>query len=196
MSNNLITFINEKDFEFNLKLNEINLNNNLIFSIQNNPFMHLENLQIFKISSNSLNYFNLSLLNTAILTELDLNLNTLIFDKTHILINIEILNFNNVKYANINSSFEFFISKDSSISELDLSNTDLKQKFNILENLINLKVLKLRQTSINSLEDIKLLNLTKLIHLDLSYNNLTYLDSFSFKKLTKSFTGIGCNLCL
>jgi hypothetical protein len=99
LSYNLITHINENDFEFNLKLNEINLNNNLIFSIQNNPFMYLETLQVFKISSNSLSYFNLSLLNTVILTELDLNFNTLIFDKSKSLKNITILNLKNVKFS-------------------------------------------------------------------------------------------------
>jgi hypothetical protein len=179
LSYNLITQINENDFEFNLKLNEINLNNNLIFSIQNNPFMYLETLQVFKISNNSLNFFNLSLLNTVILTELDLNYNTLIFDKSNSLPNIKILNFKNVKFLGRNSSFEFFFIKNSSISELDLSNVDLKQHIYSFDDLTNLEVLKLRQSNINSLEELKLFSFTKLIHIDLSHNNLKYVESFS-----------------
>jgi Leucine-rich repeat (LRR) protein len=89
-----------------------------------------------------------------------------------------------LNFLDENSSYEFFINKDSSISELDLSNLDLKQKVNILDNLINLKVLKLKKINLNSLEDIKLFSFTKLIHLDLSHNNLKYLDSFSFRQLT------------
>jgi hypothetical protein len=66
-------------------------------------------LKIFKISNNHLNFFNLSLLtNKVYLEELDLNGNNLVFDKINtenLLHNVKIINLNNVKFLDSNSTF-------------------------------------------------------------------------------------------
>ena len=49
ISNNHISHICENDFEFNIKLTEINLNNNFIISIHDNALLRIGLLIIFKI---------------------------------------------------------------------------------------------------------------------------------------------------
>ena len=117
-------------------------------------------LTIFKISNNRLDFFNLSLLRSSVyLEELDLSRNNLTFDKTNIqnlIKNVKIINLNNVKLLDSNSTFGMLL-KQSPILQLDLSFTDFEQDFSILDNFEKLVVLKLRQINLQLLNQIKIL---------------------------------------
>jgi hypothetical protein len=186
LSNNLIEFIGENDFKFSLKLNEINLNSNRIKSLHSNSFVHLNQLNILKMSHTFLDEFAMNLLNFESITELDLSYNTLNFSNTfkrESLRNLRSLRLERVKILNF--SLENFL--NSNLEILDLSKTFNGNEFFFKIHSYNLSLLKrleLRDTRINSLNN-TLKNLISLSHLDLSCNSLTELNYETFKDLDK-----------
>jgi Leucine-rich repeat (LRR) protein len=173
---NKITLINETHFQFYFYLSSLNLNSNPIESIHKNTFKSLKLLKTLWVSNTKID----SLFLNSNLKELDFSYLNASISGIEQLTNIEWINLANSK---VNCSFGLFLR--SSTKYVDFSYNQFKwendsKMFNLLGSA--LAVLKLRQTNLQILDQINLKNLTNLKHLDLSFNNLSFIcqDSFEF----------------
>jgi Leucine-rich repeat (LRR) protein len=173
---NKIAYINERHFHSYHKLSYLNLNSNPIESINHNAFIWLSLLKTLWVSNTKID----SLFLNSNLVELDLSYLNASISGIEQLTNIEWIN---LAYSKVNCSFGLFLR--SSTKYVDFSYNQFKWEydsniFNVLGSF--LEVLKLRQTNLQKLDQINLKNLINLKHLDLSFNNLSFIspDSFEF----------------
>jgi insulin-like growth factor-binding protein complex acid labile subunit len=176
LEENNITLIHETLFQSFVYLFHLNLNSNPIKSIFENTFKSLKLLKTLRVSNTKID----SLFLNSNLQELDLSYLNVSISGIEQLTKIEWINLANSK---VNCSFGLFLS--SSTKYVDFSYNQFKWEndskiFNILGSA--LEVLKLRQTSLQKLDQINLKKLINLKHLYLSFNNLSYIsqDSFEF----------------
>jgi Leucine-rich repeat (LRR) protein len=183
LSSNSIEFINENNFNFSLKLRDINLNENKIRFIHSNTFLKLRSIVSLKISKNNLENFDLNVLNSESIQELDLSFNNISLTslefkaKSIKKIVLEKVNF----VGSRKIDFKNFL--DPILEYLDYSNNRLND-FEIFDNLTNLITLKLKNVNLESMSQIKF-DFKNLTHLDLSYNKIMNLTYESFKSLQK-----------
>jgi Leucine-rich repeat (LRR) protein len=155
-------------------LSFLNLNSNPIESIHVSAFNGLKLLKTLRLSKSKIDSLNLN----SDLKELDLS-----FMNVSIFVEQKLSYIEWINLAKVNCSFELFLSNVSKY--VDFSYNQFKWEndskiFNILGPA--LEVLKLRQTNLQKLDHINLKNLINLNHLDLSFNNLSFIsqDSFEF----------------
>ena len=77
----------------------------------------------------------------------------------------------------LNYTLHNFLHTD--IDSLDFSRNDLKQNFQMFNDLIQIETLVLRQVKLEAIIQIEFQNLLNLKHLDLSENNLTLVNELS-----------------
>jgi Leucine-rich repeat (LRR) protein len=176
LEKNKIVLIQEIDFQSYFNLSYLNLNSNPIQSIHENAFMGLKQLKTLRLSYTKINslFLNLNI------KELDLSFLNASISGVEKLANIEWIN---LAFSKVNCSFELFLSNSTKYVDFSYNQFiwDIESKmFNILGS--SLEVLKLRLTNLQKLDQINLKNLTNLRHLDLSFNNLSFIskDSFEF----------------
>jgi insulin-like growth factor-binding protein complex acid labile subunit len=176
LEENKITLINETLFQSFVYLFHLNLNSNPIQSIYENTFKSLKLLKTLRVSNTKID----SLFLNSNLKELDLSFLNASISNIEQLTNIEWINLANSK---VNCSFGLFLR--SSTKYVDFSYNQFKwendsKMFNLLGS--SLEVLKLRQTNLQKFDQINLKILINLKHLDLSFNNLSFIskDSFEF----------------
>jgi len=168
LGSNRIDFIGANDFEFNRELTFLNLNSNPIKAIQGNAFERIDFLASLKLSNTSINVFYI---NKTSLKELDLSCSAnLTLLKVENAKRIEWVNLASTK---MNFSFGNFLSNVTRYVDFSFNSFSWTQFkiFNVLGNA--LETLKLRQTNLQSLEQISFENLLNLKYLDLSSNSLT-----------------------
>jgi Leucine-rich repeat (LRR) protein len=176
LEENKIVFINERHFQSYLNLSSLNLNSNPIESIHGNSFMELKLLKTLRLSNTKID----SLFLNSYLRELDLSFLNASISGIEKITNIEWINLANSK---VNCSFEFFLSFATKYVDFSYNQfkwDDDSKMFNVIGSA--LEVLKLRQTNLQKIDHINLKNLINLKHLDLSFNNLSFIsqDSFEF----------------
>jgi insulin-like growth factor-binding protein complex acid labile subunit len=176
LEENQIVLIEDSHFKSFLNLSSLNLNSNPILSTHSSSFIGLHLLKTLRLSKTKID----SLFLSSNLKELDLSYLNVSMSNIEQLTNLEWINLANSK---LNCSFEIFLSNQTKY--VDFSYNQFKwendsKMFNILGS--TLEVLKLRQTNLQKLDQINLKNLINLKHLDLSFNNLTFIsqDSFEF----------------
>jgi Leucine-rich repeat (LRR) protein len=173
---NQIVLINERHFQSYYKLSYLNLNSNPIKSINYNAFIGLISLKTLWISNTKID----SLFLNSNLQELDLSYLNVSILGVEQLTNIEWINLANSK---VNCSFELFLSNSTKYVDFSYNQFKWENDSKIFNKLgSSLEVLKLRQTKLQKLDQINLKNLINLRHLDLSFNNLSFIsqDSFEF----------------
>ena len=157
------------EIDFNPKLIWLNLNSNPIETIST------KTLKTLQISNTNITSLYLS----ETLNKLDLSyLNVSIIENTQ---SLNIFEWINLAHTNTNISFDRFLSNSTIYVDISFNYfewNDFKM-FNVLG--IKLDTLKLRQTNLQQMEQIDLSKLVNLKQLDLSFNNLTYLNSNSFE---------------
>jgi Leucine-rich repeat (LRR) protein len=166
LEQNRIAFIEGSTFQFYPKLKLLNLNSNPIKSLPTNLFTNFV-LQSLKLSNTSISLFSF---NSNNLKELDLSY-----------LNISILDLERFKclewicLANSKTNVPFGVFISNLTKYVDFSYTIFD--FRIL-NVLGpaMETLKLRQTNLQNIEEINLKNQVNLKHLDLSFNNLTFLS--------------------
>ena len=179
LANNFIESVADHDFELNLNLQVLNLNANPIKFIQDSAFRELKSLRSFQMAHSRLDCFNVSLLNSEYLADLDLSFNCISFED----IRLKSLRNANFKGVQSNKSLEEFL--NSELTSLDFSGHNFNGDFKRLNALTNVEVLKLRHIGLESMKAIDFVNFPRLSHLDLALNNLTRLLSDSFVPLDK-----------
>ena len=185
LASNQIENINEKDFNFSLKLKNINLNYNKIKFIHASTFLQLSFLDTLKMAKTQMNILNLTRLQFHTFSkfiELDLSFNQIeMWNQSRISKSIQRLKLENVQFVN-NLTFDFFLNKIL-LAEIDLSKNNFD--FKILNVLSKLERLVLRNVNLESMTQIDFQNFPQLSYLDLSFNKLTDLKWESFKNLLK-----------
>jgi Leucine-rich repeat (LRR) protein len=176
LEENKITLINETHFQSYANFSSLNLNSNPIQLIHRNPFMKLKQLKALQVSNTKID----SLFLNSNLKELDLSYLNLSISIIEQLTNIAWISLANSK---VYCSFGLFLSNVTKY--VDFSYNQFKWEndskiFNLLGSA--LEVLKLRQTNLQKLDQINLKKLINIRHLDLSFNNLSFIsqDSFEF----------------
>ena len=186
VSENAIESVNENDFNFSFRLNSINLNNNPIKYIHYAAFEHLNMITTFKIANTHLTVFNVSLLkNSRALTNLDISLNIISIDlnvSDTFLKNVRFICLNKIRGVNPNVFLALFLNVEN-IEELDFSGNYFSSNFSKFGK--SMTKFELRSVNLQSTKQIHLMNLSSLTYLDLSYNNLTFMDFESFECLTR-----------
>ena len=171
---NQIESLQADAFSFSTKLKSLMLNNNKIKSLSNLTFVNLERL-VF--SQNKLDMFDLSSLNAANVTHLDLSFNFLTNSASfpRRFLKLESLRLRNVTFLQSTLSFDLFMNERIQI--LDLSCNDLSDShLAMLTNLRRVTSLELRHVGLRNLTQIQLPKFSYLKYLDLSFNRLTYVD--------------------
>ena len=198
LANNLLEFVEETSFNFSLHLKAINLSSNFIKRIHSNSFKRLNQLSSFAFSQNSMDTFDMSILNWETLQELDLSFNRLSFDADSLrhesFEKMREIRAENVSLLRSNASLEIFL--NSNIKTLDFSNNYFKMdSFKMFDNLSRITSMRLKNTHLHSMSEINFRNLKQLTRLDLSFNYLTRLafDSFEFL-LRLEYLDLGFNL--
>jgi Leucine-rich repeat (LRR) protein len=176
LEENKIALINQTHFKSYLKLSSLNLNSNPIESISENAFIDMTSLKTLRLSKTKFDFLFLN----SNLKELDLSYLNASISGIEQLTNIEWIN---LAKSRVNCSFGLFLR--SSTKYVDFSYNQFKWEndskiFNVLGSF--LEVLKLRQTNLQKKDQINLKKLINLKHLDLSFNNLSFIsqDSFEF----------------
>jgi Leucine-rich repeat (LRR) protein len=174
---NKIDSIRENDLEFNPKLKFLNLNSNPIRKIHEKALVKLIYLETLKLSNISIN--NTVFLNSN-LKELDLSYLNVTISNMEQLTNTEWINLANSK---VNCSFDLFPSNITKYVDFSYNQFKWENDYKMFNKLgPALEALKLRQTNLQKLDQINLKKLTNLRHLDLLFNNLSFIsqDSFEF----------------
>jgi len=190
LSNNLISFVDEKLFTANFfnNLKFLNLERNLIRKLTSD-MSRLLKLYSLKVSHNQLELFpifNIPLnLKDDLVKEIFFDHNNLarfnsgIFTFVTSYVETLTLAYNQISFI---SNDAFFFLK--SLANLSLSNNNLTYlNRSLFLNLFNLKYLNLSYNSISSIESNSFQNLNKLKILDLSFNRLFALDNYLFSGL-------------
>jgi Leucine-rich repeat (LRR) protein len=180
LSSNKIEQINGADFEFNLALKSIILNENPIKFISTIAFKQLSNLEVFKISKIQVDFFDLSTIPYGKIIELDLSFTRVSLEKCDFNYwnYTKILTLEKVDIIEKNFSIEMFLHSD--IVSLDFSQNEFRHQFDNFNKLVNLQALTIRNVSLESLDQIEFENFLNLNYLGLSSNLLTRLDEPSF----------------
>jgi Leucine-rich repeat (LRR) protein len=176
LEENKIALINETHFQSYVYLFHLNLNSNPIQSIHENTVRtFLSSLITLRVSNTKID----SLFLNSNLKELDLSFLNASISNIEQLTNIEWINLANSK---VNCSFDLFVSNSTKYVDFSYNEFhwgDETKVFNILGS--SLEVLKLRQTHLQKLDQINLKKLINLRHLDLSFNNLSFINQDSFE---------------
>jgi Leucine-rich repeat (LRR) protein len=176
LGNNIIEFIGENDFEVNHNLTYLNLNANPIKFIHKNAFGNFNSLTSLSLSNTSITflYLNRSIkeLDLSHLSNISLIMNV---------VNVKKIEWINLANTKINISFDLFLSNLTIFVDFSYNPfTWIEFKmFNVLGS--SLETLKLKETHLQSMEQINLQNLIALKHLDLSFNNLSELSQNTFE---------------
>jgi len=187
LSNNFIDSVLANDFNFSSNWKSINLNLNSLQFIHDLAF-EFSSLSSLFLSGTHLRQLNISFLKNRNLTELDLSLNKIELDLekseiTALTKNLKVIRLNCVKLISYNYSFEVFL--NPSLKELDLSNNNLNGTFSILDQIVNVEVLKLQNVTLISIDEINIRNFKNVKYLDLSFNKILCLKYESLSNLKK-----------
>jgi Leucine-rich repeat (LRR) protein len=166
LSDNQLSRIEPDTFSFTKKLTELNLSGNLIEKLSKKSFQCLKSLVKLSLHDNKL-------------TSLDAD----IFKS---LTRVKTIDLSNNKLRNIP---EFAFKDLLNLSTLDLSNNCIREiNTNAFVNLPNLAKIKLRYNYLEVIKDatFKSLNTNKTVNteINLSFNNIRWLDAALFEKLT------------
>jgi insulin-like growth factor-binding protein complex acid labile subunit len=186
LSENLIEFLTENDFNFGLNLNYINLNGNRIKFINNRTFINMPFMETIKISNLFTDSIDFKLFsNNPKLIEIDMshnNINVQMNDVNKLLKNFRVINLENVRFISNHISIDRFIT-NKLITEINFSQNNLSHNYSMFDLLTKLEKLELRQIFLETMTVINFQNFPVLKHLDLSFNNIYQLNEVSFRNL-------------
>jgi Leucine-rich repeat (LRR) protein len=173
MSDNFLEYTNDSDFISNSKLKQINLNRNPIKIISYSTFSSLIHLESLQLARNQLNLIDLNKFKMhENFIELDLSFEyILVLRNLTTLKNLQKIKLVNVRFVDQIDGFKSFLNPDKT-TLVDFSENDLP-RYDMFNNLDNLKELILRQVNLTSMSQIDFKMLKKLTKLDLSFNKLT-----------------------
>jgi Leucine-rich repeat (LRR) protein len=186
MENNLVEFLNGNDFEFSVGLKTIDLNFNQIKFIHLETFAQLKNLSALYLSSTHMDFVELDILKGITLDKIDLSFNKIYIDEQNLILlnRLEFLGLESVNFGVGNYSYEIF--SGVNLKYIDLSDNNLSLKnYEIINNAKLLEIIELRRVGLQSMRQINFKNLTNLMRIDLSHNNLTQIDYDSLAFLLK-----------
>ena len=184
LANNWLEFVAADDFEYSLNLKALNLNSNPIKFIQASVFARLSRLESAKLAKTQLGFFNLSILSSNHLTDLDLSFNAILCDDSFSYFkSLTRLRLEDVNFVQLNKSLDIFL--NPLLVSLDLSHNEFNGNFSMLAMLERIEMLVLRHVGLQSMGQINFEAFTRLMHLDLSFNNLSGLYAASFQQLDR-----------
>ena len=178
VSSNQIENLNNDEFVNINNLAHLNLNNNLLKHIDTNlsSLLRLQNLCLSNTSLNDIFRLNLELF--ELLEYLDLSLNNLKSIPQNTFLKTTSLKYLNLKHNRLDD-FSFLANLYSSLHEIDLGFNQVDISYVVCNDV---KIVRIQNTSVNSLDDLQIDISMGIEYLDLSWNNLKQIPTYKLSE--------------